>query len=513
MRIDDEGVRAPRELDEPLSLELDGRRAWAFVPTRDGRRDGTDELLVPWPDLLRPYLNGRADAVVRSLASGEVVFEGPVTLGDGEGSIELVDAEGRPVTVSKTRHLSASMFSDASASDRELLVDTVVRALEFMRSRGHDAFLAYGNLLGAVRDGHLIGHDDDADVSYLASAHHPVDVILESFRIEREFREAGWQTRRMSGGTFKLQVELANGLLVNIDVFSSFHLQGLLHMMPAVATELPREALLPTTTVVLEGREVPAPADPEALLAATYGPQWRNPDPTFKHQPPKWVSRRLSGFLRGERRHHQYWDNFYATKALKVPADPSSFARWVETRSPRPTSLVDIGSGTGRDSIWLAEQGIDVLGCDYSQAGVEFARKRAEERGADRATFRRLNLYDLRQLLSSGALLGRDLGADAVYARFLVHALEDEGRQNLWRFSRSVLASTRGRIYLEFRTEPTDHAFGEHYRQFVSPEMVSTELAAYGFEVEHLEDRHGLAVHGDEDPKVCRIIARLEGSP
>lgn len=120
------------------------------------------------------------------------------------------------------------------------------------------------------------------------------------------------------------------------------------------------------------------------------------------------------------------------------------------------------------------------------------------------------NLYDLRQMLSAGALLGPSLEIDAVYARFLVHALEDEGRQNLWRLSRSVLAHTRGRIYLEFRTEPTHHEFGEHYRKFVHPEQVVSELTSYGFRVEHLEDRHGLAVHKGEDPRVCRIIAKLE---
>lgn len=509
MRIDDEGVRLDHAFEDRLSLEISGRRIWTFVADRDGRRDGAGQRLVPWPEMLKPYLDGTAEIRVRSLDSSTVLFDDVVSLGEGTGPVRLVDGDGRPVTVTKTNTVVGTMFADATTDERGALVDSVVDSLDFMRRHGHDAFLAYGNLLGAVRDGRLIGHDDDADIAYLSRAEHPVDLMLESFRIEREFQAAGWQTTRMSGGTFKLLVDLPAGPRIGIDVFAGFHFRGLLHVMPAVAAEVPREALLPTSTVTLEGRQVPAPARPEVLLKASFGPGWRVPDPSFRHQPPRWLKRRLSGLLRGERQHQNYWDIFYATKADKVPAEPSSFARWVAERDPRPTSVLDIGSGTGRDSLWFAEQGLRVTGCDYSPKGVEYARARARERGLD-AAFRRLNLYDLRQMLSAGALLGPSLEIDAVYARFLVHALEDEGRQNLWRLARSVLAHTRGRLYLEFRTEPTEHEFGEHYRKFVQPELVVSELATYGFRCEHVEDRYGLAAHKGEDPRVCRIIAKLE---
>lgn len=507
--IDDEGVHLPLEHDDDaVALEIEGRRVWAFVPRRDGRRVD-HRRLVAWPEILRPHLNGRGSAVLRDLGTGKAVHREDVVLGSGDGPLAIVDGAGRPLTVDKGGHLT-TMFDSASDADRTALVDTVVQALDFMAERGYDGFLAFGNLLGAVRDGRLIGHDNDADVAVLAKATHPVDVILESMRLEREFHEAGWRTHRMSGGDFKLFAELAGERRVGIDVFSAFYLDGTLHIMPSVAADLPRSALLPQSTVRLEGRDVPAPADPEAVLEATYGPGWRTPDPAFKYEPPRWLRRRLTGYMRGERKHAIYWQTFYKTKAAAVPSEPSAFARWVASHDPRPTSVVDVGCGTARDSLWLSGQGIDVLGCDYAPAGLSFATKRAAEQGVS-ATFRRLNLYDLRQLLTVGSLVARERVADAVYARFLVHALEDDGRRNLWRFSRSVLRRSRGRVYLEFRTEATEHEFGEHYRQFVQPEVVEAELASYGFVVEHCENRHGLAVHKHEDPKVCRMVARMEG--
>jgi SAM-dependent methyltransferase len=281
-------------------------------------------------------------------------------------------------------------------------------------------------------------------------------------------------------------------------------------MVPYVVAPLARESFLPISTVPLEGRQVPAPAEPEALLEATYGSDWRVPDPSFKYQPERSTNRRFRGLFGGDRLHVNYWDGFYATKADKVPSEPSAFARWVAERDDPPSSLVDIGSGTGRDALWLASQGIEVLGCDYSPVAVRYASAHAEERGCS-ATFRQLDLYDLREMLSVGALLGHEATRDAVYARFLVHALEDAGRLNLWRFSRSVLSRTAGRVFLEFRTEATTHEFGEHFRHFVDAEVVCSELTSYGFDIEHCEDRHGLAVYKGEDPRVCRIVARLRG--
>ncbi|MBA2574493.1 MAG: hypothetical protein H0V02_06855 [Nocardioidaceae bacterium] len=51
---------------------------------------------------------------------------------------------------------------------------------------------------------------------------------------------------------------------------------------------------------------------------------------------------------------------------------------------------------------------------------------------------------------------------------------------------------------------------GEHDRQFLQPDVVTTGLENYGVGVEHCENRQGLAVHNDEDPRICRIVAKIE---
>lgn len=319
MRIDDEGIHLPPELRDPLMLQLAGRPVWAIAPERDGHPTADGDRLVPWPLMLTPHLDGEADAVLRVIATGQVLLETHVRLGGGVGGIDPRDGKGRPLSIDKNQHVTM-MFADVDDDVRGALVDATAQALAFLQERGHDAFLAYGNLLGAVRDGRLIGHDTDADVAFLAKSRHPVGVVLESMAIERAFVAAGWRSHRLSPGTFKLFPRLGDGPRTGLDVFAAFYFDGLFHMMPCVGASLPRQALLPVSTVTLEGRPLPAPADPEAVLEATYGPQWRVPDPAFRYDTPRWLRRRLRGLMRGERKHEPYWQAFYATAAPRVPA-------------------------------------------------------------------------------------------------------------------------------------------------------------------------------------------------
>ncbi len=87
---------------------------------------------------------------------------------------------------------------------------------------GVEAFPAYGTLLGAHRDGALIGHDSDADLGYVSSHTHPADVIRESFAIQRRLAGMGYEVVRYSGGGIKVMVEEEDGNTRGLDVFSGF---------------------------------------------------------------------------------------------------------------------------------------------------------------------------------------------------------------------------------------------------------------------------------------------------
>ena len=69
----------------------------------------------------------------------------------------------------------------------------VLRLLTDLREQCQvEAFLNFGALLGAIREGGMLGHDSDIDLAYVSPHTSPADVILESYGIERGLRALGW---------------------------------------------------------------------------------------------------------------------------------------------------------------------------------------------------------------------------------------------------------------------------------------------------------------------------------
>lgn len=69
----------------------------------------------------------------------------------------------------------------------------------------------------------------------------------------------------------------------------------------------------------------------------------------------------------------------------------------VEDGQLQPGRAIDLGSGTGSNSIFLAQHGFDVTGVDYAPAAVEESRTKAEAAGVD-VTFWVDDLTELRHV-------------------------------------------------------------------------------------------------------------------
>lgn len=505
-----EGLWLRGHPDAVLDVLFDGRRIWSI--DRSMRPDG-DEGLVPWPPALRPYLDGLARVTVRDHVTHETLVDEEATFGSGRERVRVVDASGEPLALSKWAGL-VQPFDSAADSALQATIEQTAEVLDMLTEDcGLPAFVTYGTLLGAVRDGTFIGHDDDVDVAYLSAHVHPADVARESFDLQRALRRRGWEVRRFSGGFLQVRFDGPDGVLRHVDIFTCFHVLDRFYQAFAVAADLPRSAILPLGETTLHGRRLPAPADPDALLEATYGSAWRVPDPSFKFKIPAETRRRIGGWLGGYHMNVKYWEEFYRSdRSAAVPQDPSAFARWVGEREADGSWVVDIGSGTGRDALWFARSGHRVLGLDYARAAVERAEGAAQAEGLT-ASFEFLDLYDLRQVLAMGARIAHEDGPHVLYGRFLLHAIEDVGRHHLWRLADMALRSG-GRLYLEFRTGEDAgelHEFGEHFRRYLRPDRVVEELESRGASVEHREEGHGLAVYKHEDPHVCRLVAGWGG--
>ena len=512
--VGEERLLLPEDLDPATTYDvlLNGDHVWSLTPVHDA----PESRSLPWPPAIQRRLLGRAEVVLREHLSGAERGRTTYVFGGREDvEVRIVDGEGHALILDKWGQLIRPLSSESGSVIDELM-DLTARLLDDLRERaGVPAFICYGTLLGAVRNGRLIGHDNDIDVAYLSEHPSPVDVVREGYRVERALREAGWVVRRGSGVRLNVRLRLSDGSARFVDVFTAHWVEGNLYIPSDTGFPMPREAIVPLGTVELMGRALPAPADPERLLAATYGEGWRVPDPSFRYHTPRALTRRLGGWFGGLVSHRKHWDSFDSQQRHTVPKRPSAFARWVSNQHGSDRPIVDVGAGTGRDAIFFAaERGRQVYALDYVVSAVRSGRRIAQNRGLA-MQWDLVNLYDTREVLAYGARLARLPQAPDVYARFLPHDLEPHGRENLWRLSRMALRRG-GRLFLEFRT-PEDrerpHVYGEHTRFYLEPEQVVAEIEAAGGTVVHLVSGNpGMAKLREEDPAVCRIVARWSDS-
>jgi len=79
------------------------------------------------------------------------------------------------------------------------------------------------------------------------------------------------------------------------------------------------------------------------------------------------------------------WDERFRSGEYPQDPDPSPvLRRYVET-FPEGRAL-DVATGTGRNAVFLAEQGYEVDGIDRSREGLRIARENARERGVAERT-------------------------------------------------------------------------------------------------------------------------------
>jgi hypothetical protein len=194
-----------------------------------------------------------------------------------------------------------------------------------------------------------------------------------------------------------------------------------------------------------------------------------------------------------------------------VPEEPSPFALWVKNRLRQGQPVVELGFGTGRDSLWFARNGHPVIAYDFAETAVNMATRKIDSDTSATATFDTLNLADSTATGDMSRHISTVAESPALYARFLLHSLESVGRANLLDMAAYVL-SEGGELDLEFRTghdSDTKHLFGEdHMRVYLDPDGIIDEIITRGGKITHFEAGRGLARFKGEDPHVARIVAR-----
>lgn len=509
--VDDRGIVFRTAEDDVVDVCFDGRRVWSFWLLRDSEAEGGGRLAA-WPSQLTRFLQGSTRLSLVAHVSGTTLYDAEVTLGTGTDRIAVVNADGKPLALDKSNRISLT-FDTRSPEQVAPLLDSIEEVLRVIREAGVEAFPAYGTLLGAVRDGALIGHDSDADLGYVSTYSRPVDVIRESFALQRRLSELGYETHRYSGIAFKVDVIEGDGSKRGLDVFGGFIAPAvgdrppMLYLMGEIGAPFELDWILPLGTTTLEGRTLPAPAHPEKLLEATYGPGWQVPDPAFHFETSRGTVRRLNGWFRGIRVFRNDWDRRFSTLRKKLPPEgPSDLARYLVEQEGAGTQVVDLGAGRGADALWLARQGASVTALDFVPWASEAVQDVAVAEGLD-LTVRPINLHSLRSWLAEGTRLAHTPGPRSILCRHLVDAGNDVSRDATWRVCEMALREG-GRLYLEFWAGDPRPREGTELLSPVPADLVAAELEARGAVIVHRDSTHETKASGEPGRPLARMVAQ-----
>lgn len=419
---------------------------------------------------------------------------------------DLSDKLANGYVLSQWGRLQLSKRLDTEWQQSVLALYERVRAL-LDAHLGMDAFVIYGTLLGAVRDGGYIGHDVDFDAAYVSGLRTGPEAAEELTRIALALVEDGLRVEAFPACLHIIDPDHADH---RIDLFHTFFdEEGLLRFPFGVAgsTDFHESQWSGTEDIALPGGTALAPRNPESLIEHLYGADWRLPKPGFNWDLDR-TSAAIDGRLSVEQRTKVYWADFYARTEYTTG---STFFEFVSARPGTPGTVVDIGCGDGRDSCAFGTTGRRVLGLDQSPVGIEHARRRAEDLGLDEVEFRTCDVSSVDDLGTALDAVRDPAGAPTLfYLRFFLHAIHEQVQVALLD-AIDAHARPGDQLAAEFRTDQDAHTakvHTKHYRRFQNgPEFVA-DLQRRGWTVEHEEERSGLSPYGEEDPVLMRVVAR-----
>ena len=429
-------VEAPPRGTNSLDVSFDGRRIWS-IDLQGTEKDHTVRLA--WPESLVPHLTGRTRVTISDSVSGTELATEEVAFDDSETRTVVADDDGAPLVVNKWGRLGASL-EGLGGETRELIVTRAAELVRVLSEFGLRPFVVGGTLLGGVRDGALLPHDDDADIAYLSQHELPADVAIEAFEVGHRLAELGYEIQRHSATHMQLLFRDDAGTVLHyIDVFAAFFTpDGHINQPFHVRGPLRADQMIPFGNVTIEGVNFPAPADVDAWLTLNYDARWREPIPGFVLETPEQTRRLFDGWFGGFNFQREFWGDTYRSPAgADADARWEAGAAWIAAQNLRSDALLDLGSGSGRVAKRLASTGRRVVACDYSRDALRLA----SEAGLETA---HVNLYRLNSLT-----VPRELGIAGPFDVVANHVFEQIGhlgRANAYRLSRMALRSGGGAV-------------------------------------------------------------------
>ena len=202
------------------------------------------------------------------------------------------------------------------------------------------------------------------------------------------------------------------------------------------------------------------------------------------------------------------WQTKWSDKTSQLP--PNNFAiRAYMLIKPKHKTLLDLGCGTGRDSLYFAHKGLKVTAADWSQSGLDQLQKLAEKRKV-------ANLGVIQQDISK--LTFKPNSFDVIYAHLSLHYFDDKITREIFGKLHNVLKkdgllfvkckSTDDMLYGQGREiEKNMYERENHVRHFFDKDYMTALLAKFQI----IKVRKSSSVYHSYKSSFIEAIAKKSG--
>ena len=202
----------------------------------------------------------------------------------------------------------------------------------------------------------------------------------------------------------------------------------------------------------------------------------------------------------------QHWDKYYKKNLI---LKPSSFARFCIKYIKKNKNIIDIGSGSGRDTFFFFKKGTISLGIDFSKSAIEKCNFLSEEISNKYLKFKCLNTKNINFKEKF----------DYIYCRFFIHAI-NKSEENILLNKLKIISKKNTFFFFEFRTvrdplikkgkkiSENERVYG-HYRRFIEPEnFLSDFLKKIPSKIIFSGERKNLSKIKGDNPSLYRLILK-----
>ena len=206
----------------------------------------------------------------------------------------------------------------------------------------------------------------------------------------------------------------------------------------------------------------------------------------------------------------KYLTEYYSKNSK--PTQASTFAKFILPKLESNKNLIERGCGNARDSIYFAQNNLNVIAVDQVREEIDYLTENHDEENI---------LFvcdDFTNLTNTPYNIINETDFDYIYSRFTFHSINEAKEDRTLDWIENNLdkdgcflleaRSLNDPMFKQGKSLSDTENYTTHYRRYMDLDKIIEKLESRNFEIIYNIEDNNLAVYKDDNPYVIRIIAK-----